>query len=546
MSLGSQKKALVLLINDSGLQLFAWEKGALDWKQNFRATPAELEDFGNAIEPWRGYPVIIVSDLIEESFRHDTVVHVGGSDRTAVLKRKLDFVFRSTTYRLAKVTERETTGRRDDRIMLSAITKPDLIEIWVRVLLDKRMAIQSVTSVAHLLQDYAALSKLDQDEYLLIINVEPGGNLRQTFIRKGVVMFSRLTPMQARENTLLGSDVLQETLQLRQYFERIQFIPYEATLRIRVYSTFDDSFLQLEARSTEMNRFEVAEVGPLLAGLDVNLGEHEASPVHYFVAKVLAGRQPANVYGPPPATKYQDLRRFARGLWLTTAVIMLLGIGVCTMPALSILDQWQQRDALLAQARPLQDEYAALSERFPETPIPSREMQLVVETHNTIAKQVHSPIDALNMISRALEGVSGLQLTSITWELVEKAAPPAANDGNNRGARRPARGQDALLDAAGMTGLVLRERTAVRVQITGEAFSPASFRAAQEQVNTLISALRENPGVTVFARQMPTEVRTDIAFTTTVDDREVRGPFTLELTLAPTEPQQVAAEENRR
>lgn len=540
MSLGSQKKAIVLLVNDSGMQLYAWEHGALAWKQAFRATPAELEEFGNALESFPGFPAIIVTDLIEESFRHDTVVHVSGSDRTAVLKRKLDFVFRNTAYRLAKVTEREATGRRDDRIMLSAITKPDLVELWVRVLLEKRFAIQSVTSVAHLLHDLAALEKLDKEEFLLVINVEQGGNLRQTFIRKGMVMFSRLTPMQLRENTVLGADVLQETLQLRQYFERIQFVPYEASLRIQVYSVFDDGFLQLEARSTETNRFEVIDVGPPLAALKVDLEGQEAGPVHYFVAKVLGGRQPANVYAPPAATKYQDLRKFSKAIWVSAACILVAGLGASIMPALSILDQWEQRDTLIAQARPLEAQYRELTARFPETPIPSREMQLVVETYDTIVRQVHSPVETWNMIARALAGIEGLQLTGITWELVAKPASTATQEDRRR---RPTEWEVALA-AAGTTGLVLQDNTAIEVQISGEAYSPDSFREAQRRVEAFVNALALNPGVTVFASQMPTQVRTDISISNKVDSREVRGPFVLDMMLVP-EPQQVAGGEER-
>jgi hypothetical protein len=536
MSFGKQKQAIVLLINDSGLQLFAWRNSTLAWLQSFRATPSELEAFDAALDPYETWPAIVVTDLIEESFRHDSAVHVTGSDHAAVMKRKLDFAFRGTNYRLAKVIARESTGRRDDRLLLSAITKPDLVEIWVRVLLARRMAIQSVTSVAHLLHDFAALEKLDQDEYLLIINIEPGGNLRQTFVRKGIIMFSRLTPVHARETMLLGGDVLQETLQLRQYFERIQFVPYEAVMRIQVYSAFDDAYLQLEARSPAMNRFEVVHIAPGLDALGADLGGHDASPVHYFIAKVLAGRQPANVYAPPAATKYQDLRRFGRLLWYTTAMVLLIGITACIPPALSVFEQWRERDVFLAQARPLQDEYRMLTERFPETPIPSREMQLVVQTHDLIAKQVYSPVDALNLISRALANASGLQLTNLQWELAERRVPGTQGRGN---AARPTP-REALLDAAGVTGLVLRDRTAVKVTLSGEAFSPASFREAQQQVDDLITALRMNPGVTVFARQMPTEVRTDISVSTTVDDREVRGPFTLELSFAPAEAPRVA------
>lgn len=544
MSFGSQNKALVLLVNDSGLQLFAWERGTLTWNSSFRSTPEELEQLGATLDAFKNHPVIMLTDLIEENFRHDSVVHVSGSDRTAVLKRKLDFVFRNTTYRLAKVTEREATGRRDDRILMSAITKPDLIDVWVRVLLEKRFAIQSITSIAHILHDFSIIAKLDQEEFLLIINVEHDSNLRQTYLRKGMVLFSRLTPMPVRNNAQLGSDILQETLQLRQYFERIQFVPYEAALRIQVYSVFDDKFLQLEARSTEANRFEVFETGPLLAVLKIELGEQEPSPVHYFLGKVLAGRQPENIYAPPSATKYQDLKSLSRMIWGATATIVLLGLGISTPPAMSVLEQWQQRDTFLAQARPIQAEYAALTERFPETPIPSREMQLVVETHEIIEKQIHSPLAALNMVSAALANSPGLQLKSIDWELVQKPASPEDPEQERQNGSSPSRsGNGNGAEASGIAGLVLQEQTAIKVLINGEAYSPGSYREAQEQVVALVEALSLYPGVSIFATKMPTEVRTDISVTTTVDDGEVRAPFTLELTLVEPEPEAAALAE---
>lgn len=544
MSLGGQKKAIVLLVNDSGLQLLAWANGALVRKQAFRSTPEQLEQFSAALDAYRNLPVIMLTDLIEESFRHDSVVHVTGSDRTAVLKRKLDFVFRNTQYRLAKVTEREQTGRRDDRILMSAITKPDLIDVWVKALIEKRFAIQSITSVAHLQHNFAKIAKLDQEDFLLIINVEPGSNLRQTFIRKGMVMFSRLTPMPARDITLLGSDILQETLQLRQYFERIQFVPYEAALRIQVYSSCDDKILQLEARSSESNRFEVFDTGPLLAAMQVDLQDQVPSPVYYFLGKVLTGQQPENIYAPPAATKYQDLQSFSRMVWISTAVVVLLGLGISTPAALSVYDQWQQRDTFLAQARPLEAQYDALTERFPETPIPSSEMQLVVETHQNIEKQVHSPIAMLNLISSALALSPGLQLTDITWEVAAKPADTSNEEESDDEGSRPARANSRNANQPeGVIALVLANQTAIKVVINGEAYSPGSFREAQDQVVAFVDALAQNPGVSIYASRMPTDVRTDISVTTTVDDGEVRAPFTLELTLTEPEPVEAATDE---
>ena len=59
-------------------------------------------------------------------------------------------------------------------------------------------------------------------------------NLRQTFIKKGKVMFSRLASLNTVPENRLGVEILQESTQLRQYLERIQFITYESPLKIQV------------------------------------------------------------------------------------------------------------------------------------------------------------------------------------------------------------------------------------------------------------------------------------------------------------------------
>jgi hypothetical protein len=120
-------------------------------------------------------------------------------------------------------------------------------------------------------------------------------------------------------------------------------------------------------------------------------------------------------------------------------------------------------------------------------------------------------------------------LTAIDWSLTEIPADPASTSGSLQDTSAPL--PEGLGEANNMLGYLLAERSQLKITIEGQAYSPSSFREAQDKVVKFVSALSVNPGLSVYASRMPTDVRTDISVTTLVTDGEIRAPFTLELTL---------------
>lgn len=540
MSFGSPKKVLVLLITETSVQLLLWQQGALKEILALTGSPADQDRFVAIIRDYPKHPVIVVTDLIDENFRHDTVVHVGGSDRDALLKRKLDFAFRNTRYRIGLVTGRLPEGRKDDKIMLCAITKPERIDVWARLLLEERMPIIGVTSVAHLLSSYLPLEKLEQEEYLIITKLDQHNNLRQTFVNKGKVAFSRLASLGVVPEERLGIEILQESTQLRQYLERIQFIPYEARLRILVLSGQSRESLQLETYSSELNTFEAVNIDEAYPGLGFEMRETPLQPSHYLVARILEKKSIANIYAPASVTRYNDLKTFAGTLLAAAASVFVLGLGLNIPGALNVLDKWSQADTFAARTAPLRREYQTLTDRFPETPIPPREMALVVGTHELISERATSPVEELNLLADALNSSPGLVIRSINWELQEKRA---ADDGGE--GRRPAvpRDYQALSGNNLVTSLILQELTQIKLLVTGEAYSPDSFREAQNQVLRFRQALQSYPQVTVQSAKLPVDTNDNTEVSTTLNDSEVRADFTIELVIdkhAPAAGEQLA------
>jgi hypothetical protein len=528
--MAAQQKSLILLIQDQGVQLLLWQQRKLTILEDFQNTPEDHEAFKSVIVQYPEHRVLVVTDLIDENFRHDHIVHVGGADRDALIKRKLDFSFRNARYRIGRVKGREKDGRKQDKLLLAAISKSEILDIWVNDLLEAKRAIQSITSTAWLLRSYLPAKKLDKEPLLLIVGVDPGASLRQSFFQDGKLLFSRLSNLNARSGPELAAEINNETLQVRQYLERIQFVQYEASMRIQVFSTLADSQLPLQNHGSETNRFESVDISKDMGKVEVATNGRPYKPVHYVLAQVLGSASPPNIYGPPSVTRYHDLLQLGKLVGIAAGLLLIAGIGGNLPTAFAIKKQWDQSADFVDRTQPLLNTYEQLSARFPKSELLPSEMAVIVEAHSRIKNQSFSPINAINQVGTALTKTNGVKLTSIQWGL-EPVPFVAGKDETGRDKKLPLPSAGAG-SSTQFANDVLRQNTQIKMIVNGESYSASSFREAQDQVLKLASALNEIPGAKVFATQLPTNVRPDVAVTITVDDREVRSPFTLEVTIA--------------
>lgn len=527
LSVFGQKKSLILLMYFNRVHLYVWTKKSLELAGEYGKGPDK--DFKAQLDRYPDYPVIIVTDYLEESFRHDTGVHVSGHDKHALLERKLNYSFRNTPYRSATIVGRETDGRKDDKILLSALTKPEMLEPWIHQLIDKKTQIQCITSVAYLMQEYSLKARLT-DKNLMIVSIEEGSELRQTFLRNGKIHFSRLTSLTTKEASSLPNAINHESLQIRQYLERIKLLPFDSQMVIKVFTPLAIDKLSLEAQNNELNTFQVFNIRELAATFALKIDGLDTSPTTLFLGRILQRARLANTYAPMQVRKYFQLQNLADGLKAACFGLITLTVLTKSFSMLDTMGNWELVENLRSQTIPLNNQYAQLTQRFPETPIPSAEMALVVETAEHIENNSYRIENALALISRSLTIAPELQITKIDWELEEKPAQANNNSGlssmSGFGAPSPRANAGQEIQQAS-----LNDNTQIHITILGLVYSPQSYRAAQDQVMSFMNALNEAPGITVTSSQMPVDVRVDTNVSTLVDNNELRSPFTLEMTL---------------
>src|SRR6187402_593870 len=103
-------------------------------RREFAVTGTGSAEFDHHMARMEPVPTYFFVDLGDEDFRLDTIPHVGAGDRAAVLGRKLAQIFRNTQYRHAQMQGREAEGRRDDRVLYTAVTNAETLRPWMEVI----------------------------------------------------------------------------------------------------------------------------------------------------------------------------------------------------------------------------------------------------------------------------------------------------------------------------------------------------------------------------------------------------------------------------
>ncbi len=108
--MGVFRKQLLYLTNDQ-LTAYQWEKGSHSIGHIFPNDEDGWEDFSLYLGGSHNTLTYLLADLVEEDFQRDTLPHVLGRSRQALVQRRLSQLYRDTPYRQAIRQGREESGR---------------------------------------------------------------------------------------------------------------------------------------------------------------------------------------------------------------------------------------------------------------------------------------------------------------------------------------------------------------------------------------------------------------------------------------------------
>jgi hypothetical protein len=488
-------------LNNSQLSAYLWHGAVLTHSASFDTDDAGRALFGQYIAQVPAMPAYLLVDVIEEDFKRETVPHVSGRARAALIARKLSQMYRDTPFRHAILQGREKQGRRDDRYLFNALTKPDLPKSWLAVMHMHAVPLVGIYSLAVFSQRLFDRLAPDAGPVLLVSHQSSG--LRQSFYQEGALCCSRLTPLFDHAPERLSEAFRIETNKTRLFMGNIRLLARGARVKVVVLASADTlAALAPDLADTAEVHYQTLELAKSVGML--RIGQFDAAGVAdtMFLALLASSGQPSH-FPLREQRYYYQLLRARIGLYAVSGMLALAALAWTAFDTLAVLRLQREAEALDRQAVATEARYRAVIHGMPATAVAAHNMRLVVDLETMIEQNVPLPIGQMTALSNALEPLPAISIVKLHWQAHDAASMQTAVD---PAAPAPAPVAGDFPPPPGLLGIP--GKTAQTMLIEGK-ITPfdGDYRRAMDNVAALAARLNRNAVVRAEVLVQPLDTR---------------------------------------
>lgn len=445
----------------------------------------------------------MLADIVEEDFAQESIPSVGGKDRRLLLQRKLAQRYRDTSLALAmSLGFEKIKERREEQILFSSFTNTQQFQPWLEVLRAQSARLVGIYSVPLVTPILGRRTGIKHSDFLLISLEEAG--LRQTYIQKGQVRFSRLGTADREDPRMLAETCAAESARIQQYLINLRIIPRTSTALeavVLIPQAFK-SYYEEACKSNAALRFQILDVESCARTLGLS-GTPAGSEAETLFLHALSTGQP------PQQFAAEDLRRFYH-LWRAKIALLSTGAAAFTfclllsgLKVFELMSINAESNANIQREASASQQYAKIQAQFPSTPTSSDKLKILVSNYSTILSQPGSPEPFLIQVSNALAAVPQIEIERIDWDgppngRSSTAPKPGATPGKPSGSKAetaPARTPPPVSEP---------ETAQISGRISGGAGS--DYRTITQIVDQFAGALRSQKGIEIVSRQLPFDI----------------------------------------
>ena len=352
---------LILLATPRQIGVLDWRPGHMHWLGEFAASEAGLAGFRQVLLKHAQLPVLLVADTVDEDYRSEVLPHVQGHARAELLARKLKQVFRNARFTGAWRQDRETTGRRDDRYLLAALTDADWLTPWLSVLHRERVPLCGITPLALACQHLLVRLRAQEPHTLLAYRLN--NSLRLSYYHNGLLRFSRL--IGSDTPTQLPGNAADEIAKTQLYLTGQRILPREARLHVLLL----DPSGQLDSAQAPLNAdpafsTRLIDMPSLARALRIPDDFLAATPEVAPLAAIAGEAVQLNL-APPELLQRHTEFRWRRGLNLAAGIVAAIGLTLTATYWLHVQGLRDQAVQIQGETQRADARHAAVVRNFP-------------------------------------------------------------------------------------------------------------------------------------------------------------------------------------
>jgi hypothetical protein len=494
--------------------LYRRAAGSLELEAKFTGDEAGIGAFREYLRGEHGGLFAVLADLAGEDFHEEQIPYVRGSDRDAVITRRLAQRYRDTRLATSLSLGQVMSGeRRNERLLLASFTNTQQLAPWLDALEDVDVRLSGVYSVPLLAPALAAAVGAKSGRQLLVTANRAG--LRQCYIDQGKLRFARLERTAEMSPPALAMFVRSETQRLAQYLVTLRALPRDgAPVQVQVIAPADQraAFEQALVSDTRLV-FRTLDYAEALRAVGMRHAP-EGTAAEALYVQLAARKPPREQFASRGDRRRYFIWRLQRGTMAAGA----LALAACAIASggrwIEAMHMREQATVELARAGEAATRYQRITATFPVTETTTENLKATVVEFRRIAERTATPDHSLVHISKVLDQFPQVELDAIRWSV---GRSPEAN-----GAPRQAVASSA---AAASEPTVL-------VEISGRvnATQRNDYRGITAEVQRLAAALA-SANYELVRTQLPFDVTSEGTLTGDIgNDQPSEAPrFTIVL-----------------
>ena len=473
------KNSRLLYLDAHQLTACRWRSGELTNEAVFTSSAEGLQQFGAYLDQHQRSVFSLLANVAEEGFQIETIPFLRGADRQAIIRRKLGQLFFNAALTTSLSLGHEKSRRKDERVLLAALTNRAFFAPWLDAIAKAGVALSGIYSLPLLAPSLLRRLGID-DEPCLLLTIQDQ-SIRQSYLEKGELCFSRLTPL--RNNSIAGiaQSFCAEAQKLLQYLvsQRLIARQQSITAHLLAHPSAFKAIAQSCSDSATI-RYQVLDIEDCAKKTGLRMAP-QATHCEALFLNLLASAPPRAQFANEAQLHDHQLRQIRSALYGASAATLagcLLFAGAQRFETLALN---QQTALLSSEASLARSRYAEIVKTFPPIPTDHQTLRRVIDRYLALEKQDATPDGLYRAISRALNDSPAVELDRIDWQVdgIDTAAPQGPDQ------------------AASETAIV---------RGTLKLGANASARQLLAAFNVLVESLKANPKLQVSVLQRPFDI----------------------------------------